>query len=119
MCFAAGLNVAVTRTPFASPLILVTLSGQPNISAPAICASLASLFITRSSKFIGPQRDRDDLKFVGDVRPLEPPAMPAVAAKDGEPAGAVETGALLGASGVNGTYDAIVGGVKEVAALTV
>ncbi|CAM9371506.1 unnamed protein product [Ectocarpus sp. 6 AP-2014] len=73
MCFAAGLNVAVTRTPFASPLILVALSGQPNILAPALCAALASLFVTRSSKFIGPQRDRADLQFIGDLQPLELP----------------------------------------------
>lgn len=71
MCFAAGLNAAVTRTPFSSPLILVTLSGQPNISAPALCAALASLLVTRSSKFIGPQRDRADLRFVGDLQPLQ------------------------------------------------
>ncbi|CAN0452939.1 unnamed protein product, partial [Hapterophycus canaliculatus] len=63
MCFAAGLNVAVTRTPFASPLILATLSGEPNIMAPALCAALVSLFVTRSSKFIGPQRDRADIRF--------------------------------------------------------
>ncbi|CAM9358607.1 unnamed protein product [Ectocarpus sp. 13 AM-2016] len=73
MCFAAGLNVAVTRTPFASPLILVALSGQPNILAPALCAALASLFVTRSSKFIGPQKDRADLQFIGDLQPLELP----------------------------------------------
>ena len=75
MCFAAGLNVAVTRTPFASPLILATLSGQPNIMAPALCAALASLFVTRSSKFIGPQRDRADLHFIGDLQPLEEPSL--------------------------------------------
>ena len=74
MCFAAGLNVAVTRTPFASPLILACLSGQPNVMAPALCAALASLFVTRSSKFIGPQRDRADLKFVGDLQPLGRPS---------------------------------------------
>ncbi len=75
MSFAAGLNVAVTRTPFASPLILATLSGQPNVMAPALCAALASLFVTRSSKFIGPQSDRADLQFMGDLKPLEDPAM--------------------------------------------
>ncbi|CAN0390371.1 unnamed protein product, partial [Laminaria digitata] len=63
MSFAAGLNVAVTRTPFSSPLILAALSGQPDVTAPVICASLAALFITRSAKFIGPQKDRADLQF--------------------------------------------------------
>lgn len=71
MCFAAGLNVAVTRTPLASPLILATLSGAPNVAAPALCAALASLFITRASKFIGPQMDRADLRFIGDLQTLE------------------------------------------------
>lgn len=71
MCFAAGLNVAITRTPFASPLILACLSGQSNITTPALCAALASLFVTRSSKFIGPQRDRSDIQFIGDLQPLE------------------------------------------------
>ncbi len=75
MCFAAGLNVAVTRTPFASPLILASLAGQPNIMAPGMCAALASLFVTRSSKFIGPQRDRADLRFVGDLQPLGQPSV--------------------------------------------
>ena len=73
MCFAAGLNVAVTRTPFASPLILTCLSGQPTVMTPALCAALASLFVTRSSKFIGSQRDRADLQFVDDLQPLEKP----------------------------------------------
>lgn len=71
MCFAAGLNVAVTRTPFASPLILATRSGAPNVAAPALCAALASLFITRFNKFIGPQTDRADLRFMGDLQSLE------------------------------------------------
>ncbi|CAM9243784.1 unnamed protein product, partial [Laminaria digitata] len=76
MSFAAGLNVAVTRTPFASPLILTVLSGQPNIAAPVICASLAALFITRSAKFIGPQTDRADLQYVGDLQPLQETPLP-------------------------------------------
>lgn len=71
VCFAAGLNVAVTRTPFASPLILTTLSGAPNVAAPALCASLASLFITRKSKLIGPQADRADVRFISDLLSLE------------------------------------------------
>ena len=84
MSFAAGLNVAVTRTPFSSPLILAALSGQPNITAPVICGSLAALFITRSAKFIGPQTDRADLQFVGDLQPLQEPP-PADRAKGDTP----------------------------------
>ena len=109
MCFAAGLNVAVTRTPFASPLILATLSGQPNIMAPALCAALASLFVTRSSKFIGPQQDRADLQFIGDLQPLEQPSLhyapslsTAAVAQAGTPD--EETGSLLAASGRGGEY---------------
>lgn len=71
MCFAAGLNVAITRTPFASPLILATLSGQPNITAPAVSAALASLFVTRLHQFIKAQEDRRDLMFVPDLKTPE------------------------------------------------
>lgn len=72
MCFAAGLNVAATRTPFASPLILTTLSGAPNVAGPALCASLASLFITRKKMLIGSQKDRADLYFIGNSLPGAP-----------------------------------------------
>ena len=118
MCFAAGLNVAVTRTPFASPLILATLSGQPNIMAPALCAALTSLFITRSSKFIGPQQDRADLHFFGDLQPLEEPSLRyspplsaaavAQAARNGNVNGGArdeETGSLLATGGRTGDYN--------------
>lgn len=30
-CCAAGVDVAITRTPFATPLILTTLSGHPEV----------------------------------------------------------------------------------------
>lgn len=73
MSFAAGLNTAVLRTPFASPLILSTLSGQSNISAPILCASLTALFVTRSARFLGPQTDRADLQFTADLQPPEEP----------------------------------------------
>lgn len=108
MSFAAGLNVAVTRTPFASPLILAVLSGQPNIAAPVTCASLASLFITRSAKFIGPQTDRADLQFIGDLQPLQEAALPAdKAVKDDDAPPDTETGALLNDAAFNGGYSAI------------
>ena len=106
MSFAAGLNVAVTRTPFASPLILAVLSGQPNIAAPVTCASLASLFITRSAKFISPQTDRADLQFVGDLQPLQEPSLPAGKVKGDVPD--AEKGSLLNGAAVNGSYSAIV-----------
>ena len=105
MSFAAGLNVAVTRTPFASPLILAVLSGQPNIAAPVTCASLAALFITRSAKFIGPQTDRADLQFVGDLQPLQ--EKPLADKPKGDTPDA-EKGLLINGTASNGGYSAIV-----------
>lgn len=121
MCFAAGLNVAVTRTPFASPLILTTLSGAPNVAAPALCASLASLFITRAAKFIGPQTDRADLRFIGDLQSLEklppsdeepsdPPAtakMETSETRQGSFPPAEMSSLLSAAIGQNGEYSAV------------
>lgn len=121
MSFAAGLNVAVTRTPFASPLILATLSGAPNIAAPVLCASLASLFVTRAAKFIGPQTDRVDLRFIGDLQcleklppsddePSDPPATAKVGKSEAQQNGfpPAEMSALLSAAnGQNGEYSAV------------
>lgn len=44
--FAAGINVAITRTVVATPLILCALAGEGNAIAPVLAASLASLFVT-------------------------------------------------------------------------
>lgn len=125
MCFAAGLNVAVTRTPFASPLILSTLAGQPNVMAPALCAALASLFVTRSSKFIGPQSDRADLQYIGDLQPLQampsplvpggadtnggviPGVVPPTPAEEGDEEAAGESSHLVGSRKGSGGYSAI------------
>lgn len=120
MCFEAGLNAAVTRTPFASPMILVTLSGQPNISAPALCAALVSLLVTRSSKFIGPQRDRTDLRFVGDIQPPQKTTENGRQEKGGTAADlnghemihalmALETSSLVQEAVPTGGYSAVVG----------
>jgi hypothetical protein len=46
MSVAASLNVAVTRTPFATALILTTLSGQADVAVPALASALVSLFAT-------------------------------------------------------------------------
>lgn len=119
MCFAAGLNVAVTRTPFSSPMILAILSGQPNVSAPALCAALASLFVTRSSKFIGPQRDRSDLRHIDDLQPVEKTMENGKQDKDStvvdinrnktinSPAVA-EASSLLAEAGPTGEYSAVI-----------
>lgn len=46
LCFAAGINVAITRTSLASTLILAFLSGEPCTVPAVLCASLCSLFAT-------------------------------------------------------------------------
>jgi hypothetical protein len=46
MSVAASLNVAVTRTPFATALILTTLSGQADVAVPVLASALVSLFAT-------------------------------------------------------------------------
>ena len=55
---SAGVDVAITRTFFATTLILTTLSGHPEVMVPCLCASLVSLFVTLDFPFIGPQRSR-------------------------------------------------------------
>jgi hypothetical protein len=57
-CDCTGVDVAITRTFFATTLILTTLSGHPEVMVPCLCASLVSLFITLDFPFIGPQRSR-------------------------------------------------------------
>ena len=46
LCIAAGLNVVITRTSMATPIILVFLSGQPNLISAVSAASATSLFAT-------------------------------------------------------------------------
>ncbi|CAM9694292.1 unnamed protein product [Discosporangium mesarthrocarpum] len=67
MSMAAGLNVAITRTPFASPLILISLCGVQAVGPPIISASLAALFVTRKHQFIMTQQGRADIVFVDDL----------------------------------------------------
>ena len=57
----AGLNTAITRTPFATSLILTDLSGHPEVAVPCLAASLVSLFLTLHFPFIMSQRDRRDI----------------------------------------------------------
>ena len=58
---SAGLNTAITRTPFATSLILTTLSGHPEIAVPCLASSLVALFLTLHHPFIMSQRDRRDI----------------------------------------------------------
>lgn len=46
LCFAAGINVAITRTALATTCILVFLSGEVNAAPPVLAAALMSLFVT-------------------------------------------------------------------------
>lgn len=46
LCFAAGINVAITRTALATTIILVALSGEINAGSTVLGASLVSLFAT-------------------------------------------------------------------------
>lgn len=46
LCIAAGINVAITRTSLATPLILCALAGEGNITSVVLAASLTSLFAT-------------------------------------------------------------------------
>ncbi|CAM9457455.1 unnamed protein product [Chrysoparadoxa australica] len=61
MSVSAGLNVGITRTPFATALLLTTLSGQSSVAVPVLAASLTALFLTSNHVFIGSQQDREDL----------------------------------------------------------
>ncbi|KAJ8908885.1 hypothetical protein NDN08_005589 [Rhodosorus marinus] len=61
LCIAAGINVAVTRTAFATSIILVALSGQVNAASPVLAASLASIFSTYYMPFIRAQQGRFEL----------------------------------------------------------
>ena len=58
---AVGLNTAITRTPFATSLILTALSGHPEIAVPCLASALVSLFLTLNYPFIMSQRDRRDI----------------------------------------------------------
>ena len=56
-----GLNTAITRTPFATSLILTALSGHPEVAVPCLASALVSLFLTLNFPFIMSQRDRRDI----------------------------------------------------------
>ena len=59
--FAAAINVGITRTSLATPIILCFLAGEPNALSGVLAASLVSLFATAYMPFIGPQQPRRDL----------------------------------------------------------
>ncbi len=59
--FAAAINVGITRTSLATPIILCFLAGEPNALSGVLAASLVSLFATAYMPFLGPQQPRKDL----------------------------------------------------------
>lgn len=60
LCTAAGVTVAITRTVFATTIILTALSGEVNAASPVLAASLGAAFATYYMPFIGSQRARED-----------------------------------------------------------
>jgi H+/Cl- antiporter ClcA len=61
LCMAAAINVAITRTSIATPLILASLSGEPNATSAILASSLVSLFVTGYMPFIKTQMVRADI----------------------------------------------------------
>lgn len=61
LSFAAGINVGITRTVLATPIILCFLSGEQNAMSGVLAASLVSLFATTYMPFIGSQVPREDM----------------------------------------------------------
>jgi len=59
---AAGINVAITRTGLATPLILCSLAGETNAVPPVLAASMVSLFATSYMPFIRSQVKRADVE---------------------------------------------------------
>lgn len=68
LCFACGINVSITRTGLATPLILCALAGEMNAIPPVLAASMASLFATSYMPFIRSQVKRADVTHHGSGR---------------------------------------------------
>eukprot|EP00558_Chaetoceros_sp_UNC1202_P014590 CAMPEP_0197236962 /NCGR_PEP_ID=MMETSP1429-20130617/3926_1 /TAXON_ID=49237 /ORGANISM="Chaetoceros sp., Strain UNC1202" /LENGTH=256 /DNA_ID=CAMNT_0042695859 /DNA_START=30 /DNA_END=800 /DNA_ORIENTATION=- len=61
LSFAAGINVGITRTSLATPVILCFLAGEMNAMSGVLAASLVSLFATGYMPFLKTQVPRADL----------------------------------------------------------
>lgn len=66
LSIAAGINVAITRTGLATPLILCALAGEQNAISPVLFASMVSLFATTYMPFIRSQVRRVDVSHLQD-----------------------------------------------------
>jgi len=62
LCYAAGINVAITRTSLATTLILCYLAQEQNCISAVLLASLVSLFATGYMPFIKSQVIRSDIE---------------------------------------------------------
>lgn len=69
---SAGLNASITRTPFASSLILTTLSGHLEVLPSILCSALVAFFITMPFDFIKPQQYRADIISIATPAPSVP-----------------------------------------------
>lgn len=58
---AAGINVTITRTALATPLILAGLAGEVNATSPVLAASLVAVFVTYYMPFIFTQQGREEI----------------------------------------------------------
>lgn len=63
LAFAAAINVGITRTSLATPIILCFLAGEPNAMSGVLAASLVSLFATAYMPFIKSQQPREDMNI--------------------------------------------------------
>ncbi|KAI0562748.1 hypothetical protein FGB62_54g15 [Gracilaria domingensis] len=61
LSLASGINVAITRTALATPLILCGLAGEVNATPPVLAASLAAVFATYYMPFVFAQQAREDI----------------------------------------------------------
>ena len=58
LCTACAINVAVTRTVIATPIVLASLSGRPDTLPTLLAASLVSLWVTADESVIKDARKR-------------------------------------------------------------
>eukprot|EP00581_Thalassiosira_minuscula_P008705 CAMPEP_0183707640 /NCGR_PEP_ID=MMETSP0737-20130205/4162_1 /TAXON_ID=385413 /ORGANISM="Thalassiosira miniscula, Strain CCMP1093" /LENGTH=647 /DNA_ID=CAMNT_0025935361 /DNA_START=304 /DNA_END=2247 /DNA_ORIENTATION=+ len=82
LCFAAGINVAITRTALATPLILAFLAGEQFALPAVLAAALVSLFATGYVPFIKSQLARSDIDFSLYFRKNRHPQVQDLAPKD-------------------------------------
>lgn len=72
LCFAASINVAITRTALSSTMVLAFLSGEQMALPAVLAASVVSLFLTGYMPFIKSQIARSDIDFSIYYEPQQP-----------------------------------------------